>query len=157
MTYNLKEPSNRSHPISGEYTTADGYGVATVSRIDKITGLNMALLQKRPIILSTLLTEATPYVLSVLIDVDERNMAITCNHKTNCQWASWCCPIVGTRSRGGGNTRGYDALTFVGVEFSVETVIHALCTLRERMRRVKVRAKKSKRVCEKSERESEEE
>ena len=45
-----------------------GYGVATVSRIDEIQVsfaeyrlFNRALLQKRPIILSILLTKATPY------------------------------------------------------------------------------------------------
>ena len=41
------------------------YGVATVSRIDKILGLFCrisSLLQKRPIILSILLAKATPYV-----------------------------------------------------------------------------------------------
>jgi len=46
----------------------DVYGVASVSRIDKIVGLFCKgpynrdnILQKRPIILSILLTVATPY------------------------------------------------------------------------------------------------
>jgi len=49
------------------------YGVATVSRIDKIVGLFCrissllwGLLQKRPIILSILLTKATPYWLGLV-------------------------------------------------------------------------------------------
>jgi len=56
--YNFKEPTNRSHPISTVGTNCrarlHGYGVAMISR-----------LRKRPIILRSLLLEATPYIAMV--------------------------------------------------------------------------------------------
>ena len=37
-TYNFKGPTHRSHPIIGPFLSGHRYGVATVSRIDKIIG-----------------------------------------------------------------------------------------------------------------------
>jgi len=81
-TYDFKEPTNRSHPISKvpSFTYLalyhlyyhGPYGVALVSRLLKITGLFAKktykrdyILQKRPMILSILLTVATPYHLYI--------------------------------------------------------------------------------------------
>ena len=60
-TYNFKEPTNHSHPIC--VLSPHTCGEAKISRLLKITGLfYRALLQKRPIILRSLLILATPYV-----------------------------------------------------------------------------------------------
>ena len=69
-TYNLKEPTNRSHPISKELTTHPakqlwgGYEQQAPSNyrslLQKVGLFCRALLQTRPVILSSLLFVATP-------------------------------------------------------------------------------------------------
>ena len=91
------------HSESSRTFTILHYGVATVSKIDKIIDLfaeyrlfYRALLQKRPMILSILLTKSTPY-LSLLLSESSRTFTtaqICRKHRTSALYLFYILNII---------------------------------------------------------------
>ena len=87
-------------------STYNSYGVARISRLLKITGLfsryrlfYRALLQKRPIILSIVLTEATPWSEIWRATCTSDSATVQSDSRVCCsgsvlQWVAVCCSVL---------------------------------------------------------------